>query len=141
QQAAYLDQLRFQVESVRAEADLVYQTLDDASQFDFNGVEYSREEWFKLKDAYQITDEEAKNLAASQQRLGVALQDSRIDGEALAAEMDRLYWSFQRQEITADEYILSMEVLSQNTDAYTVTVEDATAAQQRLNDALADGVT
>lgn len=139
QQAAYLDQLRFQVESVRAEADLVSQTLDDASQFDFRGVEYSRDDWFALKDAYEITDEEAQKLAASQQRLGVALQDSRIDGEALASEMDRLYWQFVRGEITADEYILAMDVLSQSTSEYAVAVEDAAFAQELLNKALADG--
>ena len=137
---ARLNQLRFQAESVRAEADLMYKTLRDSDEFKFNGVDYDRDAWFDLQDSYEITSQEAATLADAQAKLGAALQDSSIDGKALAADMDDLYWRFMRQEITADQYILLMADMADNTSRYAIATDEATTAQDRLNAALADGV-
>lgn len=138
--AARIDQLRFQAESVRAEADAIERTMQAQSQYVWNGVHYDRDAWLELTASYEITREESERLAASQGRLNAALQSTNIDGAALAAEMDRLYWQFMRGEISADQYIMAMEDLSNNTSRYAVTLDDAAAAQERLNAALADGV-
>ncbi len=130
--AAYLNQLRFQAESVRMEADLIHQKMQDQSQYVWNGVDYSRDDWIKLTESYEITGEEAERLAASQQKLGAALQDTRLDGAAIAAEMDNLYWQFMRGEISADEYIFRMENLANTTSQYVKSAEQATEATTGL---------
>ena len=128
--AQYLDQLRTQIMSVRGEAELTWLSIFDTKQF--QGEDVSGDRFRELMNSYEITRDESDRLTQSQNSLAASLQDPRINAGELAAEIDRLYWSFMRQEITADQYITQMEDLSLNTSRYVNDVESATEATTGL---------
>lgn len=87
----------------------------------------------EFQKQYELTQEDADSLAASQQTLAAAFNDTRIDGDALFVAMDNLYWSFMRKDITADEYVQGLEYLSQHTADYAVATDSATEATERFS--------
>lgn len=135
--AAYLDGLRTQVMDVRIESDLMYESIFNNKSY--QGEDVSGDRMRELMEAYEFTAEESDRLSASQSRLAEALVDPQVNSAALNAEIDKLYWQFKRREITGDEYVEGMEALSQSTSDYAIAVMDATLAQERLNEVLADG--
>lgn len=140
QTEAYLHQMRFQIESVRAEAEAIrfnipgeFPNLMEMYEAQLeDGIADYRDFITSLQDEYKLTGEQADSLVESQNRLTAAFNDSRVDGQALAADVDALYWSFMRREITLDEFVRQFEELSMSTADYAVAAEEATAATSGL---------
>lgn len=125
QAAMNIDQLRFQVESVRAEADAIYSAASSSGMV-----------LTEIRDGYKITGDQAESLAESQQRLTAAFNDSSIDGAALAADIDALYWSFMRGDITLADFVFRLDDLSTNTARYRIEIDGATESTSRFADIL-----